>query len=81
VEARYSPHILLDESGPSDIEGVPFCVFVWLSLWSFSFIPHFPPPPPKLLHVCVCVFMNEMFSNEALFSHFHHFVNFIFNLK
>lgn len=32
VEVRYSPHFLLDKNGPSDIEGVPFCVFVWLLL-------------------------------------------------
>jgi hypothetical protein len=76
VEARYSPHFLLAEGGPSDIAGVPFCVFVWLLLWPSSFPP---PPPPQLLQVCV--FVNEIFSNEDLFSHFHHFVNFIFNLK
>jgi adenosine deaminase len=32
VEARYSPHFLLAEGGPSDIAGVPFCVFVWFLL-------------------------------------------------
>lgn len=80
VEARYSPHFLLAEGGPSDIEGVPFCVFVWLLLWLTSFLPPFPPPPhPHLLQLCV--FMIEKFCNEELFSHFHHFVNFIFNLK
>ena len=78
LEARYSPHFLLAEGGPSDIEGVPFCVFVWLLLWPSSYPP---PPPHQLLQMCVCVFVNEVFSNEELFSHFHHFVNFIFNLK
>jgi Adenosine deaminase len=76
VEVRYSPHFLLAENGPSDIEGVPFCVFVWLLLCLSSFSP---PPPPHI--VLVCVFMNDMFCNEELFSHFHHFVNFIFNLQ
>jgi adenosine deaminase len=28
VEARYSPHFLLAEGGPSDIAGLPFYVFV-----------------------------------------------------
>jgi len=40
VEARYSPHFLLAEGGPSDIEGVPFfcvCLAFVVAFFFFTF--------------------------------------------
>jgi hypothetical protein len=75
VEARYSPHFLLAEGGPSDIEGVPFVCLFGFYYGCLLFLP----PPPHLSEVSV--FMFEEFCNEGLFSHFHRFINFIFKVS
>jgi len=59
VEARYSPHFLLAEGGPSDIEGVPFCVCVCLAFimavfFFSSFSSSSSSSPVTFTSVCVC---------------------------